>query len=172
MKLVNYIGENLEENFSDFDLTEIKEVLDTLAITEAFDLSHVELLQQQALRGADIISEYLGKIIKTTSYLESKVNSTKNKASLEYVAPEGTKTTAEMRKWAGECAPEVEDLQIKLAKAKAAKVILEKKYEILIKSHHAYKDIAAGLKKTLGSNGMIMSNDDREEKQKATEGWE
>ena len=143
------LGEELEENFVKFDLTEIQEVLSRLKETDAIDLAHAELLQQQALRGADILSEYLGKIIKTVSYLETRINSTKNKVALEYQAPEGARTTADMKKWAGESSDAVEELGIKLAKAKGSKSVLEKKYDILIKSHHHFKDIASGYKRTI-----------------------
>lgn len=145
----DFVGDKLEEDFLEFDLTSIQEVLQSLAEDSAHDLAHAEMLQQQALRGADIVSEYLCKVVKTVGYLEAKVNSTKNKVSLEYMAPEGTRTTAEMKKWAGESSPEVEELQIKVAKAKASKMVLEKKYDILIKSHHHFKDIASGMRKTI-----------------------
>jgi hypothetical protein len=149
VRLGDFLGNELEENFVDFDLTEIQEVLDKLQTTDAIDLSHAELLQQQSLRGADIITGYLGKIVKTVGYLETKVNSTKNKVSLDYKAPDGSRTTADMKKWAGESAPEVEEVQIRLAKAKGSKLVLERKYEILVKSHHHFKDIAAGLRRTI-----------------------
>lgn len=166
--LGHLVGDDLEEDFLSFDLTEIQEVLLSLKETEAFDLSHAELLQQQSLRGADLIAEYLAKIIKTTSYLESKVSSIKNKVSLDYnKTPDGSKTTADMRKWAGESSPEVEEWNIKLARAKGSKVVLEKKYDILIKAHHHFKEIAMGMKKTiLGYSGNTTDN-----KQVAT-GWE
>lgn len=147
--LGKFIGDELEENFADFDLTEIQSVLLKLEQEEPIDLAHAEMLQQQALRGADIVTEYLGKIVKTVSYLEIKINSTKNKVSLEYQDPNGNRTTSEMKKWAGESSPEVEIIQIKLAKAKGSKVVLEKKYDILIKSHHHFKEIATGLRKTI-----------------------
>jgi len=149
VSLGNIIGNDLEENFSEFDLTEIQEVLEGLRQTEAIDLSHAESLQQQALRGADIISEYLGRIVKTIGYLEAQVNSKKNRAALNYKDPDGSRTTIEMKKWYGESAPEVEEIQIKLAKAKASKMVLEKKYDILIKSHHHWKEIAVGMRKTI-----------------------
>ncbi len=149
VKLGDFIGSKLEEDFLDFDLSEIQQVLKELQETSAIDLAHAELLQQQSLRGADVLSEYLGKIVKTIGYLEAKVNSTKNKVSLEYQAPEGSRTTADMKKWAGESSSEVEEIQIKLAKAKGSKLVLERKYEILIKSHHHYKDIAGGLRRTI-----------------------
>lgn len=149
VSLSDFLGDSLEENFLEFDLTSIQEVLESLAEESAHDLSHAELLQQKSLRGADILSEYLCKIVKTVSYLETKINSIKNKVSLEYTAPEGTRTTSEMKKWAGESSSEVEELQIRLAKAKASKMVLEKKYDILIRSHHHYKDIAQGLRKSI-----------------------
>lgn len=148
VKLRDLVGDQMDESFLDFDLTEIHEVLQTLAGQDVADLAHAEMLQQKALRGADILSEFLGRIIKTVTYLETKINRTKNKVSLDYKAAEG-RTTSEMKKWAGESSPEVEELQILLSKAKASKIVLEKKYDILIKSHHYYKDIAAGLRKSI-----------------------
>lgn len=150
IRLNNYIGDELEEDFANFDLTEIKDVLDTLANYNTIDIAHSEMLQQKSLRGADIISEYLGKVVKTTSYLESKINATKNKVALEYQAPEGIRTTAEMKKNAGESSLEVEALQIRLGKAKAGKIVLEKKYELLLKAHYFYKEITMSFIKTLG----------------------
>jgi hypothetical protein len=164
VRLGDLLGNQLEEDFAEFDLTEIQQVLSKLQIEEAIDLVHAEMLQQQSLRGADILTEYLGKIVKTVGYLETKVNSTKNRVSLEYSAPDGSKTTADMKKWAGESSPDVEAVQIKLAKAKGSKIVLEKKYDILIRAHHHYKDIAAGLRRTiLGYNPKS---------EKTAEGWE
>lgn len=148
VRLGDFLGSELEEEFELFDLTEIQQVLVRLQDTDAIDLAHAELLQQQSLRGADILTGYLGKIVKTVGYLEAKVNRTKNATSLSYQAPEG-RTTAEMKKWAGESSPEVEQVQIQLAKAKGSKLVLERKYEILVKSHHHFKDIAQGLRKTI-----------------------
>lgn len=148
VSLGDLVGTDLEEDFLQFDLTDIQQVLENLREIEAIDLSHAEQLQQQALRGADILTGYLGKIVKTVGYLESKVNSTKNKASLEYHPAEG-KATMEMRKWAADVSPEVEIVQNKLAVAKGSKLVLERKYEILVKAHHHFKDIAQGLRKSI-----------------------
>lgn len=153
VRLGDLLGTNLEENFRDFDLTAIEDVLTQLSITDGIDLAHVEHLQQQALRGADILAQYMAQMVKTVAYLEGKLNSTKNKVSLEYVAPDGARTTVDMKKWAAECSPEVSAAIEKLADAKGGKVLLERKYEILVKAHHHFKDIAAGLRKSvLGYN--------------------
>jgi hypothetical protein len=149
VRLGDFMGTELEEDFMNFDLTEVELVLENLRDIDAIDLIHVEVLQQQALRGADVITGYLGKMVKTIGYLEAKVNSTKNKVSLEYKAPDGAKTTLDMKKWAADVSPEVETVQIKLASAKGSKLVLDRKYEILVKSHHHFKDIAAGLRKTI-----------------------
>lgn len=143
------VGKDLEEEFPDFDLTEIQSILKNLTDTDVIDLAHAENLQQQTLRGADILSEYLARIIKTSSYLDSKVSAAKNKASLEYKDPDGGKTTADMKKNAGECAPVVMDLAAKVAYAKGSKSLLEKKYDIIIRAHHHYKDLAAGMRKSI-----------------------
>jgi hypothetical protein len=148
-RLGDLLGDDLEVDFENFDLAEIHKVLDSLQDITAIDLAHAELLQQQSLRGADVLIEYLAKIVRTVGYLETKVNSTKNKVSMDYTAPDGARTTLDMKKWAGETSPEVEKVQIKLATAKGAKLYLERKYEILIKSHHHFKDIAAGMRKTI-----------------------
>jgi hypothetical protein len=148
VRLGDFLGTELEEDFASFDITDVQEVLKSLADVEAIDLAHAEWLQQQSLRGADLLTEYLGKIVKTIGYLEAKSNSVKNKVSLEYSSTEG-RVTMEMRKWAGESSPEVEKIQIKLAHAKGSKLALERKYEILVKSHHHFKDIAQGLRKTI-----------------------
>ena len=168
MKLGELMGTALEDDFLDFDLTEIQNVLEKLRDTDAIDLAHAELLQQQSLRGADVITGYLGKIVKTVGYLEAKLNAVKNKAALDYQAPEGARTTIDMRKWWSEQAPEVMEAQISLARAKGSKSFLEKKYDLLIKSHHHYKDIASGLRKSiLGySLGSALTNE------KIPEGYE
>lgn len=144
--LRDLVGDSFDDDIMSFDLTEIQNILQYLKVEDAIDLAHAESLQQKSLRGADILSEYLGKIVKMTSYLESKVNSVKNKISLEYVAPEG-RTTADQKKSAGESAPEVEELQIKLAKVKGSKAVLEKKYDIMVKLHHHYKEIAQSMRR-------------------------
>ena len=89
VRLGDLLGNELEVDFQSFDLAEIQQVLDNLKDIEAIDLAHAEALQQQSLRGADVLTEYLAKIVKTVGYLESKVSSTKNKVSLEYQAPDG-----------------------------------------------------------------------------------
>jgi hypothetical protein len=165
-RLGDLLGNELEANFRDFDFSEIEQVLKHLQEVNAIDLSHAESLQQQSLRGADIIIEYLAKIVKTVGYLESKVNSTKNKVCLEYKAPDGAKTTADMKKWAGDASPEVELVQIDLATAKGAKLYLEKKYDVLIRLHHHYKDIATGIRKT------ILGYGNQSEKTPIPEGYE
>jgi len=156
--LSNFIGKTFDDNFEEFDLVEIQQVLASLKSEEPIvDISKCEWFQQKALRGSDVISEYLGKIVKLTSFFESKINSAKNKAALEYTAKEG-RTTAEMKKQAGECSPDIEQWVEKLAKVKAAKTLLEKKYDTLVRTHYHYKEIANGLRRGMikvpnGNNG-------------------
>jgi hypothetical protein len=144
--LGDILGNQMEEAFSSFDLTEIQAVLSTLQSTSAIDIAHAEKLQQQTLWACDILSEMIGKIIKTVSYLEGRLNTAKNKAALEY-APTTGKATADLRRQAGESDPIVSDLGDRLARAKGAKELLTRKYDIIIKSHHFYKDLTAGMKK-------------------------
>lgn len=147
-RLSNILGRNNEDNFEDFNLKEIQEILAELSNQTPFDLAHGELMQQQSLRAADVCAEFLGKLQKTISFYESKINSLKNKTAMDYKTTDGSKATMDMRKFAAESSPEVEEYQIKLAKAKGAKLLLDKKYEILIKQHHFIKEICVGLKKT------------------------
>lgn len=149
VKLGDLIGNEVEDSFSDFDLTEIQQILESLKNDCPLDLAHTELLQQQTLRGADICSEYIGKLVKTVAYLENKANMEKNKASLNYQDPSGGRVTADARKAAGESSEEVEKIQIKLARAKGSKTLVERKYEILIKAHHHWKDISSGFRRNL-----------------------
>ena len=149
VRLGDLLGSNPVEDFRNFDLTEVQQVLDQLRTTDAVDLAHAEYLQQQSLRGADILAEYMAKMVKTVAHLEAKVNSVKNKVSLDYVAPDGARTTVDMKKWAAECSPEVTEALERLAEAKGGKVALERKFDIIVKAHHHYKDIAAGLRRTI-----------------------
>jgi len=158
-KVKDILGEH-EDEFYDFDLTEIQEILAQLSTDQPLDIAHAEMIQQKTLRAADILTEYISKIVKTVSLLETKSNSLRNKAALNYSAPDG-KTTADMRKWASESDPEVTELQIALAKAKGTKSLLDKKYEIMIKYHHHAKDIAQGIRKTIvGYHPTITTNTD------------
>jgi len=147
--LGDIIGYNMEEEFVKFDITEIQLVLADLRETDVIDLAHAEYLQQKTLRCADLLTEYLGRVIKTVGYLESKINSVRNKVALEYKAPDGSRTTSDMKKWASESSPDVEIIQVKLAVAKASKIVLEKKFDIIIRLHHYYKEMAAGLRRTI-----------------------
>ena len=158
------IGSSLEEKFLDFDITDVQEVLSNLKDIDAIDLPHAELLQVRSLYAADLLTSYIGKLVKTVAYLESRLSALKNKAALEYRADEG-KTTVDMKKWASEADPDVQEFQIKLAEAKGTKAVIEKKYDILIKAHHYYKDVASSYNKTiLGSNKGNSRN--------IPEGWE
>jgi hypothetical protein len=145
----DFIGDSLEECFLDFDLSEIQKVVKKLQTEDVPTLAQAERLQQEALRAADVLSEHLAKLHKTIHYLEAKTSTVRNKISLEYEPPTGVKPSIELRKMAGEASQEVLDYEIKIAKAKGAKTVLERKYEIIIKSHHHYKDIANGLRKTI-----------------------
>jgi hypothetical protein len=149
VKLGDLIGNDSEEEFANFDLTEIQAVLDELQKGDPIDLAHGERLQQQALRGADILIGFLGKIVKTVGFLETKVNAAKNRAAMEFKNPDGSKTTADMRKFASESDPKVEELEIKLARSKASKLVLEKKFDVIIKLHHHMKDITTGMRRTV-----------------------
>jgi hypothetical protein len=167
VRLGDLLGTSAEEDFRNFDLTEVQKILKHLQNIDPIDLAHAESLQQQALRGADILAEFLAKIVKTVSYLEARVNSIKNKVSLEYVAPDGSRTTTDMKIWAGNASSEVELISISLSEAKASKIVLEKKFDIMIRTHHHYKDIAQGLRRTV--LGYTRDPDSSEEK--APEGW-
>lgn len=165
------IGANLTDDFDSFDFTLIQNILATLALDEAIDIAHAEMLQQKSLHAADMVSEYMAKLVKMVSFLETKINSTKNKVALEYKAQDG-KTTADMKKQAGESSPEVESLGMQLARAKGTKVLLEKKYDVLIRSHHHYKDIANSMRKgILSSIGGDNINAERSRDEQTKIGW-
>ena len=122
-------------------------------------------MQQKALYCADLTIEFLGKIVKTVSYLESKISTARNTAARDFKTTDGSKITADMRRWAADNSPEAESLNVALGRAKASKMVLEKKFDILIKQHHLYKDVAAGLRKTILGYTPI-------DKVVAPDGWE
>jgi len=156
------LGDSLEDAYLNFDITEIQELVGRLQNTNVPDLAHAEYLQQQALRCADILSEYIAKLVKTIHYLDSEVSRVKNQTALNYTPKDGTRMSIELRKMAGEASQEVNDLQIKVARAKGSKVILDKKYEIIIKSHHHYKDIASGLRRTMLGYSVPVADPDKD----------
>lgn len=146
--ILDLIGADDEEQFLDFDLTEVQALVSNLQSIGVNDVSHAENLQQQALRCADILSEYSGKLTKTVAYLESKISARTNRVALEYDSGQA-RTSIELRKMAGESDSQVEELELRLAKAKGAKALLDKKYDIVIKAHHHYKDIASGMRRSI-----------------------
>ena len=145
---INDILGNEEDDFLNFDLTEIQKVLKELNSTEAIDLPHAERLQQMCLRASDLISDYSSKLVKTVGYLESKLNKERNKIIVEYKSNSNERVSADVRKAAAEASDVVENINIQLSKAKAAKSLLDKKYDIISKSFYYYKEIAAGYNRT------------------------
>lgn len=143
------IGTEDFEEFLDFDMSEVQAIVKRLQSEDVLTLAEAERLQQESLRAADVLSEHLAKVHKTIHFLDSKVSSIKNKVALDYEPPAGTRISIELRKMAGESNDEVSAMEIKLSQAKGAKTLLEKKYDIIIKTHHHYKDIAGGLRKTV-----------------------
>lgn len=148
MTTIKDVLSSLEDDFLNFDLSEITEVLSTLQSDIPVDLAQAENMQRLSLRATDVLSEYLVKIIKIIGVLESNLNRKKNEILLTYEAPKG-KTTADMRKAASESNEEVEEISNKISKAKAAKIYLDKKYDIVMKTHYYYRDVAEGYKRTI-----------------------
>ena len=149
IRVKDLVGNNLDDAVFEFNLTEVQEVVSKLQSEDVPTLPQAERLCQEALRGADVLSEHLAKVHKIMNYLEAKGASVRNNIALNYVPATGIKPSKELRKMAGEASQEVLDIEIELAKVKGAKTLLEKKYDIIIKAHHHYKDIAAGLRKTI-----------------------
>ena len=147
--VADVIGREDYDKFLDFDLTEVQNLVSNLQSTGCDNAAIAMNLQQQALRCADILSEYLGKIVKTMSYLDAKIVTKKNSIALHYSNPNSPKPSIELRKMAAEADEDVEELTLQLAKAKGTKSVLEKKYDIVVKAHHHYKDIATGLRRTI-----------------------
>ena len=159
------LGNDMVENFEDFDLTEVQKVLKSLAVEDAMDVSFCAYLQQRSLYGAELLIDMSAKMVKTVGYLESKINSVKNKCALEYKHPDDkVRVTAEMRKSASESDPKVDELSLMLAKCKGAKFALEKKLDLILKSHYHFKELAAAqnqgvisgtAKASMGSSGDL-----------------
>ncbi len=138
------------EPWEEFDLTEVQQVLKSLRDNEAFDIAHAEFLQHRALYAAEILIDMIAKMIKTSGFIEARINTVKNKVALEYKCDDDKiRVTAEMRKQAGESHPEVEELGLLLARTKGARSALEKKYDVLIKMHYYFKELAQGQRQSV-----------------------
>ncbi len=168
--LGDLIGKKDIEDFQDFDLSEVQNVLNHLAKEDPFDIAHCQWLQQRALYGADLLIDMNAKMIKTIGFIEARLNSVKNKCALDY-KPEDDKIriTAEMRKAASESDPKVEDLNLQLAKAKGAKQALEKKLDLVLKSHYHFKSLCDDMKQGIISGVPKAVNHSEEAFRKA--GW-
>lgn len=154
-----HLGFNDIEEYENFDISEAQYVLKKLAIEQPMDLAEYEKLQQRSLYAADLLVEYMTKLNKTISILENKIDVKRSKVFLEYKSPDG-KTTAEMRKSASESDSEISLLNEQVGKAKGAKFFLDKKYELLIKAHHHYKDLASSIRNTGNTNVKNTYNQD------------
>lgn len=164
------IGNQNIEPFEDFDLTEVQKVLKSLQNNEAFDIAQAEFFQHRSLYAAEILIDMIAKLIKTSGFIESRINTVKNKAALEYKCDDDKiRVTAEMRKQAGESNPEVAELGLTLAKTKGAKSALEKKYDVLIKMHYYFKDLAQGQKQSIITGTSRSVPTEKEEYPKV--GW-
>lgn len=138
-----------------FDMTEIDVILSSLKNTTACDIATSEFLQQQSLRCADIIAELLSQIVYVYSNLESELSFVKNKTSFDFKPSDDKKNTADMRKYAGESHSNIPQLTQKISAAKAARDLCQRKYELLIKAHHHYKEISTSMRKTIISNNTV-----------------
>ena len=166
------LGNDNVDAFEDFDMTEVQKVLKNLAVEEGFDIAHVEWLQQRCLYGVEILIDMSAKMVKTVSFLESRINSVKNKVALEYKHPdEKVRLTAEMRKAAAESSEEVEQLGILLARSKGAKLAVEKKMDLLLKSHYHFKELAANQKQGIISGSSKATGHEKDSQSYGKVNW-
>jgi hypothetical protein len=145
MILKDMVNSSTDEQFLNFSLDDIQAILTSLQNTEVPDLAHAELMQQRALIGANMVCDFLAKVVKIVSSLDNKINSMRSTYAINYRI-DGKVPAADVRTLALKSCPDVSDLEELLSNAKASKSFLERKYDILIKTHHHYKDIAAGLR--------------------------
>lgn len=144
--LGNILGQDLVENFSSWDLSEIEEVIAILSVGDAYNLSLAEHLQRQTLHGANILATYLAKMAKCISYLESHLMLLKSQVALQI---SGEKITTAQRAEAVENDSKVQESLQTLLKTKGIKSLLEKKLEILLRANFHYKEVAQGLRRTV-----------------------
>jgi hypothetical protein len=139
-----------DEIFLDFDLTEIQELVKQLQNETVHDVAAADNLQRQALVCADLLAEYIAKLIKIISHLDVKESRIRNKVSLEFNKGEdGKAASMALRKLAGDASEEAEEVGYIIAKAKGTKALLEKKYDVIIKAHHFYKEISQSFRKNM-----------------------
>jgi hypothetical protein len=137
---------SLEEEFLHFDVSDVQFILDELNQTNIIDVAHAQYLQQKSLFAANRLCEHLSRLVKITTYLESNISKIRNKAALDYRPDNNAKVTSDLRVYASKSCSEADALESLLAKAKGAKVLLEKKYDLLLKSHYYFKEISSAFK--------------------------
>jgi hypothetical protein len=154
------IGDNVEEDFLNFDVSFIQETLNEVSNSATPDLAHAEYLCHKCIVAANQLAEYLGRLVKYSSFLENKISSIRNKYALDYKPVDGGKTTADMRNLALKSCADADIYEETLAKLKGTRTSMEKKFDILIKDHHLYKDIASRLNRIIPSENSYTNNSD------------
>lgn len=149
-RVKDFFNDNDPETiFLEFDLTDIQDIVKELQNETVADLAAADNLQRRALVGADICSEHIAKLVKIITYLDVKESKIRNKTALEFKTDDGKSASVQLRKFAADASEEAEQVAYVIAKAKGTKTLLEKKYEVLIKAHHFYKEQAQTLRKTI-----------------------
>jgi hypothetical protein len=167
--VTNIIGEDDVDDFLNFNLTSIQGVISKLSLDQAVDEANALMLQQYALLAADKILEFIAKTTKTAHNLEHQANQAYNLAALNFKPSDGSKPTMEMRKMAGEADPAVYTIQMRIGKAKGLKAALDRKYDVLIKAHHHFKDIVNSHRKMNNTNPL--SSQSIGNKSEGVPGW-
>ena len=136
---------DLEEEFDTISLDEVNVVLDELNSCSIHDVAHAEYLQQKALACANYLANHLSRIVKIASFLESQISTQRNKTAAYYTRDD-VKVTNDLRIFAAKACPEAAMLENKLSRVKGIKLLLEKKYDLLLKCHYYFKEIASSFK--------------------------
>ncbi len=170
MKIRDIIGDKMEEDFLEFDYTYIQETLNEVSNSATPNLAMAEYLQFKCLSAADVLIEYSGKLIKYSTYLDNKITSMRNRHAMEFYAA-NPKAAADIRAMSLKSCPDADELENTSAQLKGTRAIIEKKFDLLIKAHHHYKEVASRLNRMIPSENGRPGSEKGYERQDFDGGW-
>jgi len=180
MRIKDEIGETFEDDFMEFDLTLVHDLLDDINNNSAPDLYQAEDLRRRTIVGMRMLTQYEGRLIKITNYLNSKIPAIRSKYAIHYTNEGKKDPTDKTRDYAFKSCPDAEPFEKTLAQATAARTVVQKKYELLSKAHYMYRDLClrqSGMMPLDGSKNTPRSGSDDDQgsdiivKQNSVKSW-
>lgn len=153
------LGEILEFdtfNPESLDVAHIQALSEDIPLDGHVDMATAEKLAVQFLRGADMCSEVLCRIVWWLAKKEGEVQHAHAKAMLVKALGQGLKTAKEKERFAAGDKDYLDACE-RVARAKAMKKWLENKHSNLISAHYLMKEIAKGSIKNRDAGGGVTT---------------